>query len=696
MKYHLCILAALLCACSPERPDSLAASSNLIRMTFTASGEASTKTSLTSSYGIKWSTADAVTLFASAGTAGSEFKVSSTEENGAVATFTGLSPESSTGYYYALYPASKSARLEDASGAVSTEIPTVQTGVENSFAVGANVSLARVDANATASNDILHFKNAGALLSFLIPGNYITRVRIESLDQNVPMTGPATVSYNNGNPTVTPGSDTKNYVDVLVPEGTWGKRYYAVVYPGNYSGFRVSFITSMAYYNRYTSSKPLALHRNDNIRLIEKDWINNDDRATSETGYISTTDPVSISVSSTVENYYNLIVNYSITGVQSTGVEHGLVFSYSNATPTCGAVGAEGKLPGPVLGSTGSVSLSQCIPNACLKVGQPCYVRAYCFDNAAGSYAYSPVQELTLKQQPEGFSISKTAKESPASGIGLYSFTAGGSYNGFVAEADCSSSSAIRLGVNNAQMGTTSAISMASQRSSCNALVLINGQIFGGQGNIGLAYTGGVLKYNNSSDDGISACSSYGNDYSSWQPVTRAILGVDASGKPGAYWCTLIGGKAYFFNRPIPAGSAKYPQVTASSGPGPAQSWSPAEALSTGPMLVYDGKICVSEDKISTGVYYTNYELWSTKSGDIYGSSRNRTAIGYDASGKMYLVVVTSNITLTGMARVMKGLGCTYAMNLDGGGSVQMEVKGTGSLTSNVRNVKSTVGFFNR
>ena len=696
MKYHLCILAALLCACSPDIPDSIAASSNLVPMTFTASGEATTRTSLSPKYGILWSTSDAVTLFAGAGTAGNEFKVASIEDGGAVATFTGLSPASSVGYYYALYPASKSARLEDSYGNISTEIPTVQTGVENSFAAGANVSVARVDANADEANDILHFKNAGALLSFLIPGNYITRVRIESVDKDVCMTGPATISYNGGNPVVTPGAGARNYVDVLVPEGTWGKRYYAVVYPGNYSGFRVSFITSVDYYNRYTSSKPLALKRNDNIRLIEKDWVNNDDRASSETGYISTTDPVSISVTGTAENYYNFIVDYSITGVQSTGVEHGLVFSYTNSIPTCGAVGAEGKLPGPVLSSTGSVSLTQCIPNACLRVGQTCHIRAYCYDNTTGTYAYSPVLQLTLPAQPEGFPISKTALDSPASGIGLYSFKANDSYNGYVAEADCSSSSPVRLGVNNAKMGTTSAISMSSQRSSCDALVLINGQIFGGQGNIGLAYAGGELKYNNSSDDGISACNSYGNDSSTWQPVTRAILGVDASGTPGAYWCSLINGKAYFYNRPYPAGTAKYPQVTSSSGPGPAHSWSPQEVLSTGPMLVYDGKVCVSEDKISAGVYYTNYELWSTKSGDIYGSSRPRTAIGYDSAGKMYLAVVTSNITLTGMARVMKGLGCTFAMNLDGGGSVQMEVKGSGALTTNSRNVKSTIGFFSR
>ena len=96
-------------------------------------------------------------------------------------------------------------------------------------------------------------------------------------------------------------------------------------------------------------------------------------------------------------------------------------------------------------------------------------------------------------------------------------------------------------------------------------------------------------------------------------------------------------------------------------------------------MPLYGGNVCVSEDKITTGVYYTNYELWETTSGNIYGSSRNRSAVGYNsATGKVYLVAVTSNVTQTRMALIMKGLGCDYAMGLDGGNSTQMYVKDTG------------------
>ena len=805
----LCLLASALYACTPLNPDVVDdPSGQPVQMTFKGMQENSvTKTTLGSDYSIGWSTTDAVTIFAATGVAGSKFNVSSTEDGGKVATFSGLSHATANGYYYALYPASSDARLVSTSGTVLASLPTTQTGVENSFDPSACLSIARVNTETPDANNILHFKNAVALLSFTVPGDYVSRVKIESRNGNVAMTGPANISYNDGAPVVSPTTASKNYVELTGLAGNIGKRFYVAVYPGNYSaGFILTYYTDQMY-NRYYSTKGLDLERNSVVKLVDKNWAVNNDRPQNESGtelispvissggqassstatitfscgsgkrdtykfylrdasasgtgtqvgsintgsgqYGSYTytftglttgktydfgvsaartapsdDPdvstfgdspitwleditinaavsnMTVSVESSAVNYYNFIVNYKIKGLSSTGEEHGLIFSYTNSAPTCGAVGAEGKLPGPVFTSTGTVSATQCVPNACLRPGEPCYVRAYCFDSGSGNYVYSAVQTLTLSAQPAGLSISKTARTSPASGIDLYSFKAGGTYNGYVAEAVCTSSSPIKLGVHNANMGSTSAISMSSQRSTSGALVLINGQIFGSQGNIGLAYKGGSIKYNNSSD-GTSNCRGYSNTYTTtWQPITRAILGVTSNGTPGAYWCSLIDGTAYFFDRPIPAGTAGslvYPQVTSSSGPGPKRSWSPAEALSTGPMLLYGGNVCVSEDRIATGIYYTNYELWETTSGNIYGSSRPRTAIGYNSStNKVYLVVVTSNSTLTNMARIMKGLGCDYAMNLDGGGSTQMQVKGQGEMTSNNRDVKSTIGFFAR
>lgn len=795
-------LSILPFSCSKIQTAEAPLDSGLLKLSFTACNDTSplSKTALGPGYSVLWSASDKIALFPESGAAGSSFNVASIEDGGRTATFTGLTPATSNGYYYALNPFQGDAILVSTSGTVNASLPTIQTGVEDSFDPKAALSLARVNAEAEDASDMLRFKNVGALLAFKVPGNYVAAVKIASRDGSVAMTGPANIRYNEGNPSVSATTSSKNYVQVTFPSGSIGKTFYAMVYPGNYSaGFDLTFYTGTLF-NTYSSSKPLVLRRNSNVMLASKDWRVNDDRDKSVSGEelispeilsctqtgsssaklgfrcssgkrdsyklyrrdaasmgegtlvytldtgsgqygnyeytfsglttgasydfgvsASCSDPaygdspivwqedvtinaavsdMTVTITSTAENYYDFLVNYTIAGLTSTGAEHGVIFSYSNATPTCGSVGAEGKLPGPVPTSTGTVSMRQCIPNSFLRPGELCYVRAYCYDSVAGNYVYSPVSRLTLGSQPSAYSISRTVRTSPGSGVSLYSFTAGGSYNGYYAVADCSASGSVRLGVNNANMGTTSAISMSSQQSSSGALVLINGQIFGAQGNIGLAYVNGALRYNNSSDDGISACRGYSNSYTTtWQPVTRAILGVSSDGTPGAYWCSLVEGVPYFFDRPIPsgtAGSLVYAQVSASSGPGPKRSWSPAWALSTGPMLLYNGNVCVSEDRITTGVYYTNYELWETSAGNIYGSSRHRSAIGYDESGKVYLVVVNSNVTMTQMARIMKGLGCTYAMNLDGGGSTQMYVKGQGEMTGNNRNVKSTVGFFAR
>lgn len=59
-----------------------------------------------------------------------------------------------------------------------------------------------------------------------------------------------------------------------------------------------------------------------------------------------------------------------------------------------------------------------------------------------------------------------------------------------------------------------------------------------------------------------------------------------------------------------------------------------------------------------------------------------RTAIGTDDKGNIWLVAVdgrtssSAGVSLTSLARIMKGLGCTNAMNLDGGGSTTLNVLG--------------------
>ena len=789
------------CASEPMPAES-AADTEPIPMTFHADAErGGTRTVLNAGNGITWTTSDEIAVFSETGASGSRFKVDRLDASGSVATFSGLSTTSANGYYYALYPYQQQATLVATSGTINAELPTVQTGVVDSFAPEAALSVAQVNAEAMDDADILHFRNVGALLAVKVPGNYVTAIRITSRDGSVAMTGGADIRYNDGEPVVYPNSRSKNYVELTGLAGKIGKTVYAVVYPGEYSqGFEVSFITETTY-NTYKSSKALSLKRNGNVYLIDRDWSVNNDRTGPHAGYTRLITPVisqctqsgtgavkmdfscssgkktgfklyvrdassmgegqlvatvadasirsytftglttgasydfgvaafpdpentesladsetawfdditvnavssnvQVTIASTAENYYNLIVNYTISGLTDAGAEHGIVFSSTSSSPTRGSAGAEGTLPGPVLTSLSETTVRQCIPNAVLIPGTSYYVRAYCYDPVAGNYVYSTVSTLKLGDQPAGYSISRTSIGAPANGVSVFSFQADGNYSGWYAVANCSASSSVALKVLNVPSGRVSAAKVSDQASGSDALVLVNGQIFGNY-NQGIAYTSGSVRYSSA----IAGADEYlycmhGTSYSTFQPITRAILGVDGSGKPGAYWSScLADATVRFFDRPIPAGTADplvYPQVNASSGPGPARNWSPSEALSTGPMLLYGGRVCVSEDRIAAGVYYTNYDLWETTSGNIYGSSRARTAIGYDsATGNVYLCVVSTSITQTGLARVMKGLGCDYAMNLDGGSSSGMYVKGSGMYGNSSRSVGSTVGFFAR
>lgn len=226
--------------------------------------------------------------------------------------------------------------------------------------------------------------------------------------------------------------------------------------------------------------------------------------------------------------------------------------------------------------------------------------------------------------------------------------------------------------------------------------MLINGAIFGSY-NIGAIITQGTMTQEWHGE--IEGC--YGASDGKMYNVTRAIIGVDSNGKPGAYWVGVPWqNQFYYYTSPMTSvmGQAKY-SAASSTYPYPAVSWSPYYAISCGPMLVYNNKIMVNHEK--AGNYYmTNYECWND---DVYYGNPDRTAIGITSDGKIVLFVCDGRITSslgayqTELAQIMKDIGCVHAMNLDGGGSTGMWVKGSGMINymdGSWREVKSTCGFF--
>lgn len=96
--------------------------------------------------------------------------------------------------------------------------------------------------------------------------------------------------------------------------------------------------------------------------------------------------------------------------------------------------------------------------------------------------------------------------------------------------------------------------------------------------------------------------------------------------------------------------------------------WSDVKhAVSGGPYLVKEGKLFIDAKE--------------QKFGSITGLNP-RTAIGYTKDNTLIMITIDGRqsksvgINLYGLAKIMKDLGCYNAMNLDGGSSTQMIVKG--------------------
>lgn len=246
----------------------------------------------------------------------------------------------------------------------------------------------------------------------------------------------------------------------------------------------------------------------------------------------------------------------------------------------------------------------------------------------------------------------------------------------------------------------------AQAESEEKCLVLINGGIFGRLNN-GLAVCEGQqTPWARVEEDNWDVDRQYWGPDSKLHTVSRGLFGVDQDGVPGVFWSyTPSHGTVYVYDQPIPtvAGGPVQPGGT-DSFPCERVQWTPYNAITCGPVLLQNGKCPINKNKTAAGYWETNYELWAD---DIYGVDvlADRTAVGYLEDGSTVLCIVDGRIdtsngaTTLEMAAIMKGLGCVGALNLDGGGSTGMWVKGKGhlnDLTGGNRAVLTTIGFFTK
>jgi len=155
--------------------------------------------------------------------------------------------------------------------------------------------------------------------------------------------------------------------------------------------------------------------------------------------------------------------------------------------------------------------------------------------------------------------------------------------------------------------------------------------------------------------------------------TTRSAMGIDRSRKADVAWVftdTTQPLPYAFEDGPVVAHSRDSVPTLAELGDKHWKKWKMETVVGGGPVLVYDGKIRVTNEE--EGLFLRGEK-------DIHP----RSAIGYTKDGRVIVLAVqgrtpgvASGVTLAEEAKVLLDLGCYEALNLDGGGSSCMLVNG--------------------
>lgn len=333
-----------------------------------------------------------------------------------------------------------------------------------------------------------------------------------------------------------------------------------------------------------------------------------------------------------------------------------------------------------------AAAVTQTISSADMQYGKTYQVSAYA---VSGEWTvYSDPVEVQLGTEPSGITLSWNELDSEAEGVKVYSTTSkleGRNFNAWYAIADLTK---VECRVNLPAGRQT-----LEQQYTDDNIVLVNGGYFN------MDSTGDISDY---------CCVKGEETLAKWMTLYYGVFGVDKEGVPFTGWTSRAqGDRTYFFDRPITnwKNVCSY-DVCTENYPHPASSWVPYYAISAGPLLVQNGNVIVDGTLDSeSSQYITNYE---DRASDIYspGTSNppDRTAVGYTSDGKVVLFVCDGRIneskgaSIVELARIMKGLGCVGALNLDGGGSTAMLLNGKrlNYAGDGNRAVRTTIGFYKK
>ncbi len=171
---------------------------------------------------------------------------------------------------------------------------------------------------------------------------------------------------------------------------------------------------------------------------------------------------------------------------------------------------------------------------------------------------------------------------------------------------------------------------------------------------------------------------------------TQGAFGLEEDGSFSAQWVYHVSGTLYAYPQPAPNVAGEKPQPRPSATfPAGAKVWTPVEAIGAGPLLIKNGE-------------YKNLwknELFDVASGVGPDYNHPRSAVAYHPKGYVVFFVCegrnktpnTPGMTLKNVADILLELGCTEAINLDGGGSSCMLVKGVETIIPSDQNGQRAV-----
>jgi len=193
----------------------------------------------------------------------------------------------------------------------------------------------------------------------------------------------------------------------------------------------------------------------------------------------------------------------------------------------------------------------------------------------------------------------------------------------------------------------------------------INGGFFGPNVSYSLVMDDGEVAAHN-----IAVLNRPFNEVNTPYYPTRGAFGITATGTPVVSWVYSVGSDIFSYPEASPneLGLAPQPQPSASFPQG-GSVWNAMDAIGGSPVLIKNGSINITDDE----------ELIAVDN----NISRARSAIGHTSDGKVILLAVEGNntnggagLSLEELAKLMLEMGCTAALNLDGGGSTYMIVDG--------------------